>query len=220
MYFTLVGAGAKQNPSHYLHWAKSNRSSPGHVFLGERNGVLGHHRLPGRRVRSHKHRVVSLEPQDGLLLEHVQLEGPLGRQQTEGRKMRVAAAGWLFSLTMTRAGSTQTRGQGQAYLKCWVRNAFGEIIAGRTYVYRHGPFFFFLYILFGLLIFFFFLFECRGRCGLLSTENNGRYTNRSCVLRGNIDFCVLRIKYRVTSVGWTETRSNLDAKVFQAVGSR
>jgi hypothetical protein len=49
---------------------------PRHVLHGERDGVLGHDRLSGRRVSRDEDRLVLLEADDGLLLERVQLERP------------------------------------------------------------------------------------------------------------------------------------------------
>lgn len=61
-------------------------SSPRHVFLWESDGVLGHHCFSSRRVRGHKHGVVSFQPQHGLLLENIELKRPL--QQRNRKKRR------------------------------------------------------------------------------------------------------------------------------------
>lgn len=76
------------------------------MFLRERDGVLGHHRLPRRRVRSHKDGVVRLQPQDRLFLEDVQLKRPLRR----GEKSHETDA--RGPLTDTRAAPTLNAGLG------------------------------------------------------------------------------------------------------------
>lgn len=50
---------------------------PGHVFLGQGDGVFSHHCLPSGCVSCDKHRVVLLQVQDGLLLKHIWLKRPL-----------------------------------------------------------------------------------------------------------------------------------------------
>lgn len=98
----------------------SSWHAPCHVLLRQRDGVLGHHRFPGRRVRSDEHRVVSLQPQHRLLLEGVQLEGPLReqmrviirRQRREKNKPRVCNL-WLWGhmwLSLVPAALTKNTG--------------------------------------------------------------------------------------------------------------
>lgn len=63
---------------------------PGHVFLGQGNGILGHHRLPSGCVSCNKDRVVLLQVQDGLLLKHIWLERPLWERNGQGWRERAS----------------------------------------------------------------------------------------------------------------------------------
>lgn len=51
------------------------------MFLGESDGVFGHHCFACRCVSGHKHGVVSLQPEHSLLLEDIQLERPLEQRR-------------------------------------------------------------------------------------------------------------------------------------------
>lgn len=68
------------------HFWAVHKYTPRHVFLWESDGVLGHHCFSSRRVRGHKHGVVSFQPQHGLLLENIELKRPL--QQRNRKKRR------------------------------------------------------------------------------------------------------------------------------------
>lgn len=63
---------------------------PGHVFLGQGNGILSHHRLPSGRVSRNKDRVVLLQVQDGLLLKHIWLKRPLWERNGQGCRERAS----------------------------------------------------------------------------------------------------------------------------------
>lgn len=89
------------------------------MFLGKSDGVFSHHRFAGRRVCGHKHRVVLLQPEDGLLLENIQLKWPL-------RKKKQRQTGLYKGEVKKQTGE----GKDAPCLESWVGDAFVEIIAG------------------------------------------------------------------------------------------
>lgn len=53
------------------------------MFLGKGNGIFSHNRLPRRCVSRNKNRVMPLQMQDGLLLEHIRLKCPLWEREID-----------------------------------------------------------------------------------------------------------------------------------------
>lgn len=148
------------------------------MLLGESNGIFSHNCFASRRVCSYKHGVVSLQPQNGLLLENIQLKWPLKKirlydcrqmntQETNKQKNAFRVTGHLHG----------------PHLESWVGNAFIEIITGWSYVNRDGPFIILLWVFFRLwFVIFFFLWGRRGWHSILKTEVE-RFQGWWCLLR-------------------------------------
>lgn len=182
VFHSFTVASSKRQVS-FVHWTQrgqkelncTDKHTPRHVFLGERNGVFGHHRFASWRVRGHKHWVVSLQPQYGLFLENIQFKWPLEQGRAEGAESVTAQP--VGKLIFTRWVNTYTekqyigRNTGNTHLESRVGDAFIEIITGWSYVNRNGPFLIFLWVLFWLwFVFFSFLRRRRGWHSILQRE--------------------------------------------------
>lgn len=88
------------------------------VARGERERVLGHHRLPGARVRGHEHVLPALEQAHGRLLEVVELEGVVhGQVGPDLFKLHLRAEGrgrvdGVLVLVALAAGTGRRLGRG------------------------------------------------------------------------------------------------------------
>lgn len=76
---------------------------PGHMFLGQGDGVFSYHCLPSRRVSCNKDRVVLLQVQDGLLLKHIWFKRPLCEREMD------RAAGRSLSASSKACRATRKR---------------------------------------------------------------------------------------------------------------
>lgn len=189
----------------------TDKHTPRHVFLGECDGVFGHHRFASWRVRGHKHWVVSLQPQYGLFLENIQLKWPLEQGRAEGAGS--VSAQPVGKLIFTRWVNTYTekqyigRNTGNTHLESRVGDAFIEIITGWSYVNRNGPFLIFLWVLFWLWsVFFSFLQRRRGWHSILQTEEK---TSAQLMLSQRHNLGLGCIYYSITVVWKRQDRTEL-----------
>ena len=68
-------------PARQTYKWKATFILPGHVFAGQRDGILSNHSLPCGRVCCHKYTLVQLKTKNGVFLKFVQLKRPLHKQK-------------------------------------------------------------------------------------------------------------------------------------------